>query len=67
MLHHQEIKHSNIVPQSLKENVEQYINTQVHLISDRSGQQIVILTTMMVAKVRERLAVSKQSKETTQG
>jgi hypothetical protein len=30
-------------------------------MSDRAGQVIVILTTLVVANVRERLAVSKQT------
>jgi hypothetical protein len=35
---------------------------QVYLMSDRSGEQTMILITLLVvAKVRERLAVSKQT------
>jgi hypothetical protein len=33
---------------------------RMYLMFDHSGQQIVIVTTLVVAKVRERLAVNKQ-------
>lgn len=53
MRHHWD---SNIVPQSLKEDVGQY----VYLIPDCVTDQ-----NLVVAKVRERLEVSKQSKAIT--